>query len=209
LANIKLAVLLSGSGTTLENLFEKRDAGQLSADVAVVVSSRADAFGLERARKRSIPAFAIERKKFGSPKEFSEAIFSTIAPYKVDLIALAGFMSLLEISETYRGKVINVHPALLPAFGGKGFYGHKVHEAVLKHGCKIAGCTVHFVDDHYDQGPIVAQKAVPVLPEDTADTLAARVQAAEREVFPEAIQLFAEGRLKIDNRVVRILPKQV
>jgi phosphoribosylglycinamide formyltransferase 1 len=209
MGNIKLAVLLSGSGTTLENLFEKRDAGRLNADVAVVVSSRSDAFGLERARKRSIPAFAIERKKFNSPREFSEAIFSKIAPYKADLIVLAGFMSLLEIPEAYRGRVLNVHPALLPAFGGKGFYGHKVHEAVLKHGCKIAGCTVHFVDDHYDQGPIVAQKSVPVLPEDTVDTLAARVQAAEREVFPEAIQLFAEGRLKIDNRVVRILPKQV
>ena len=203
---IRLAVLLTGNGTTLENLFQKRDVGQLSADVVVVLSSRPDAFGLERARKRNIPAVTVERKKFVLPEDFSAAVFEQIEPYKPDLVVLAGFMSLLKIPSAYAHRVINIHPALLPSFGGKGYYGDKVHESVLKAGCKIAGCTVHFVDNEYDQGPIVAQKAVPVLPDDTVQTLAARVQAAEREIYSEAIQLFAEGRLKVDGRIVTVQP---
>jgi phosphoribosylglycinamide formyltransferase 1 len=206
MAKLKLAVLLTGSGTTLENLFEKRDAGKLSADIAVVVSSRPDAYGLERARKRDVPAITVERRKFVLPEEFSDAVFAAIAPYKPDLICLAGFMSLLKIPPAYEHRVINIHPALLPSFGGKGYYGNKVHESVLKHGCKISGCTVHFVDNEYDQGPIIAQKAVPVLAEDTVETLAARVQAAEREIYPEVIQLFAQNRIRLDNRIARIAP---
>jgi phosphoribosylglycinamide formyltransferase-1 len=209
MAKLKLAVLLTGSGTTLENLFQKRDEGKLDVDIAVVVSSRVDAFGLERAKRRDVPALVVERKKFVMPEEFSAAIFNAIAPYKPDLICLAGFMSLLKIPPDYHHKVLNIHPALLPAFGGKGYYGHKVHESVLRTGCKVTGCTVHFVDDHYDQGPIVIQKPVQVLENDTVDTLAARVQEAERDAYPQALQLFAEGRLKIDERVVRIVPKQV
>ncbi len=206
MSNIKLAVLLTGSGTTLENFFQKRDAGKLNADVAVVVSSRPDAFGLERARRRNIPALTVERRKYVLPEEFSEAIFEALAPYKPDLVCLAGFMSLLRIPPAYNHRVLNIHPALLPSFGGKGFYGDKVHESVLKQGCKVAGCTVHFVDNEYDQGPIVAQRAVPVLPDDTVETLAARVQEAEREVYPEAIQLYATQRLKIEGRTVKIVP---
>jgi phosphoribosylglycinamide formyltransferase 1 len=206
MGRLKLAVLLTGSGTTLENLFNKRDEGKLDADVAVVLSSRADAFGLERAKRRDVPGVTVERRKFVLPEEFSEAVFSAITPYKPDLICLAGFMSLLRIPPEFTHKVINVHPALLPAFGGKGYYGHKVHEAVLKHGCKVSGCTVHFVDNEYDQGPIILQKAVPVLAGDTVDALAARVQEAEREIYPQAIQLFAQGRLKIQQRLVSILP---
>lgn len=204
---IRVAVLLTGSGTTLENLFQKRDAGVLKIEIVAVISSRADAYGLERARKRNIPTHVVERKKFVLPEDFSASIFETLAPYKPDLIVLAGFMSLLKIPDAYTHRVLNIHPALLPAFGGKGYYGHKVHESVLKTGCKLTGCTVHFVDNEYDQGPIVAQRAVPVLPGDTADTLAERVQAAEREIYPEAIQLFAEGRLKIEGRNVNVLPK--
>lgn len=204
---IRLAVLLTGNGTTLENLFQKRDAGLLDAEVVVVAASRAGAYGLERARKRNIPALTVERKKFVLPEEFSAAVFEQIEPHKVDLVCLAGFMSLLRIPNAYTHRVINIHPSLLPSFGGKGYYGNKVHESVLKAGCKIAGCTVHFVDNEYDQGPIVAQRAVPILPDDAVESLAARVQAAEREIYPEAIQLFAEGRLKIDGRVVSVLPK--
>jgi phosphoribosylglycinamide formyltransferase-1 len=202
---LKLAVLLTGSGTTLENLFQRREAGKLDADVAVVVSSRADVYGLERARKRNIPALIVERKKFVLPEDFSAAIFETIAPYKPDLVCLAGFMSLLKIPDAYRHRVINIHPALLPAFGGKGYYGHRVHESVLKTGCKITGCTVHFVDNEYDSGPIILQRAVAVEPADTAETLAERVQASEREIYPEAIQLFAQARLTVSGRIVRIL----
>jgi phosphoribosylglycinamide formyltransferase 1 len=209
MAKLKLAVLLTGSGTTLENLFQKRSEGKLDVDIAVVVSSRPDAYGLERAKKHDVPALVVERKKFVMPEEFSAAIFNSIAPYKPDLICLAGFMSLLKIPPEFHHKVLNIHPALLPAFGGKGYYGHKVHESVVRSGCKVTGCTVHFVDDHYDQGPIVIQRPVAVLEDDTVDTLAARVQEAEREAYPQAIQLFAEGRLKINERVVKILPKQV
>lgn len=202
---IRVAVLLTGAGTTLENLFQKRDAGQLDVDIVAVISSRADAYGLERARKRNIPTHVVERKKFVLPEDFSAAIFETLTPYKVDLVVLAGFMSLLKIPDAYTHRVINIHPALLPAFGGKGYYGNKVHESVLKTGCKLTGCTVHFVDNEYDQGPIVAQRSVPVHADDSVEILAARVQAAEREVYPEAIQWIAKGRIKVDGRVVKVI----
>ena len=209
MARLRLAVLLSGSGTTLENLFEKRDAGKLYVDIVAVVSSRADAYGLERAKKHGVPALIIEKKKFKDAEVFSRAIFEALAPYTPELICLAGFMSMLKIPPAFKNRVVNVHPALLPAFGGKGFYGHHVHEAVVEHGCKLTGCTVHFVDDQYDQGPIIAQKSVPVLEDDTADSLAARVQSAEREIYPEVLQMFAEGRIKINARRVSILPTKM
>lgn len=205
MASLQVAVLLSGSGTTLENLFEKREAGRLSVDIVAVLSSRADAYGLERARRRGVPALTAERRRFLSTEEFSQAVFGAIAPYKPDLICLAGFMSRLRIPREYEGRIVNVHPALLPAFGGKGLYGHHVHEAVLRAGCKLTGCTVHFVDNEYDHGPIIAQKEVPVLQDDTADTLAARVQAAERDIYPKAIQLYAEGRLRVEKGIVKFV----
>lgn len=203
---LRLAVLLSGSGTTLENFFELAEKGELPAEVALVVGSRPDAFGLERARKRNVPTAVVERKKFVLPEEFSEAIFKTVEPVKPDVICLAGFLSLLKIPPAYEHRVINIHPALLPSFGGKGYYGNKVHEAVLKAGCKVAGCTVHFVDNEYDHGPIIAQRAVPVLEDDTTERLALRVQEAERSVYPEALKLFAQGRLRVDGRKVTVLP---
>jgi len=202
---LRVAVLLSGSGTTLENLFVRREAGELPIEIVCVVSSRADAYGLERARKRNVPTTLVQRKKHKDVAEFSRLIFEAIRPHRPELICLAGFMSLLQIPREYQGRIMNVHPALLPAFGGKGYYGHHVHEAVLEHGCKISGCTVHFVDNAYDHGPIVLQRAVPVQEDDTPDTLAERVQAAERELFPEAIGLFAAGRLQLDGHLVRIL----
>jgi len=203
---LRLAVLLSGSGTTLENLFVRREAGELPVEIVCVVSSRAGAFGLQRARKRGVPTALIERKKHREVESFSERIFEAIRPHGPDLVCLAGFMSLLRIPGEFEGRVMNIHPALLPAFGGKGCYGHHVHEAVLAHGCKLTGCTAHFVDNEYDHGPIILQKAVEVREDDTPDSLADRVQAAEREVFPEAIRLFAAGRLRVEGRRVRILP---
>lgn len=202
MARIKLAVLLSGSGSTLENICEHSAAGKLDADVAVVISSRLNVLGVERAKRRGIPVFVVSHKKHPDVADYSKTIFEHIRSYAPDLVVLAGFMSMIQIPAAYSNRVINVHPALLPAFGGKGMYGHHVHEAVLKHGCKIAGCTVHFVDDHYDQGPIIAQKAVDVKDDDTVETLAARVQEAERELYPKTIQWFAEGRLRIQGRRV-------
>jgi phosphoribosylglycinamide formyltransferase-1 len=199
--------LLSGSGTTLENLFVKRDEGAFSAEIVAVLGSRADAFGLERARKRGIPALCVERKKFKTPENFSSVIFEKLKPYSPDLIVLAGFMCKLVIPPAYEMKVVNVHPALLPAFGGKGHYGHHVHEAVLAYGAKITGCTVHFVDHEYDHGAVIMQKAVPVLPGDTGDTLGARVQEAEREIYPMAIEAIVEGRVSIEGRTVHVRSK--
>ena len=201
---VRVAVLLSGSGTSLENLFERIDARDLPARIAVVVASRADAGGLARARRRGVPALAVPRKELRDVRAFNDAIHAELARHEVDLVALLGFLSPFE-TRGFAGRTINVHPALVPAFSGHGFYGHRVHEAVLARGCKVSGATVHFCDDEYDHGPIILQEAVPVLEGDTPDTLAARVQAAERRLVPEAIRLFAEGRLRVEGRRVRIV----
>ena len=201
---MKIAVLLSGSGTTLENIFEHVERGELPVEVAVVVSSRADAYGIERARKRGVPTHVLPRKRFATLDEYTEAVFAPVRASGAELVALAGFMVQLGVPDDYRGKILNVHPALLPSFGGKGMYGHFVHEAVLDHGCKVSGCTVHIVNSEYDRGPIVMQKCVPVLEDDTADTLASRVQAAEREIYPLAIRAFAEGRLRLEGGRVTV-----
>jgi len=202
--SVKLAVLLSGSGTTLENLFEHIDKGTLDAEVRCVIASRSNAFGLERARKRNVAAISIVRKEFLDVHAFSEIVWGEIRKQDVALVVLAGFMSLLEIPADFTHRVINVHPALIPAFCGKGMYGHHVHEAVIAYGARVSGATVHFVDSEYDHGPIILQGSVPVLEDDTPDTLANRVMAKERELYPRAIQLFAEGRLKVEGRRVRI-----
>ena len=199
---LRVAVLLSGGGTSLENLFERIDAGELPARIAVVIASRADAGGLARAQRRGVPALAVSRKELPDVRAFNDALHAELARHEVDLVALLGFLSPFEI-RGFAGRTINVHPALVPAFSGRGFYGHKVHEAVLARGCKVSGATVHFCDDEYDHGPIILQEAVPVLDGDTPDTLAARVQAAERRLVPEAIRLIAENRLRLDHgRVV-------
>ena len=202
---VKLAVLLSGSGTTLQNLIDRIDAGELDATVGCVIGSRPDAYGLERARKHGIPHEAVVRKDYPDRAAFNEALWAAIEPYAVDLVVLAGFMFILEVPAAFEHRILNVHPALLPAFGGKGMYGHHVHEAVLAYGAKVTGATVHFVDAEYDQGPVILQETVPVLEDDTPDSLAARVQAKERELYPRAIQLFGEGRLCVQGRRVRIL----
>ncbi len=202
---MKLAVLLSGSGTTLENIFEHIERGELPVEVAVVISSRKDAYGIERAKKRGVPAHVFARKKYGSLEEYTDAVFGAVRESGAELIALAGFMVRIGIPDDYKGRILNVHPALLPSFGGKGMYGRFVHEAVLEHGCKVTGVTVHVVDEEYDRGPIVMQKCVEVTDDDTPDSLAERVQAAERERYPQAIRLFAEGRVRVEGRRVRVL----
>jgi formyltetrahydrofolate-dependent phosphoribosylglycinamide formyltransferase len=203
---IRVAVLLSGGGTSLQNLIDRAADGRLAARVVVVVASRADAFGLDRARRAGIPALVVARKAHADVTHFNDALHAALAPHAPDLVVLAGFLSLFEPRARYAGRVMNIHPALIPAFCGAGFYGHRVHDAVIAAGVKVSGCTVHFADDHYDHGPIILQSCVPVLDEDTADSLAARVLALEYELYPQAIQLFAEGRLAIDGRRVRILP---
>ena len=206
MARTRLAVLLSGNGTTLQNLLDRIAQGSLAAEVVVVVSSRANAYGLERARRAGIPAIAVPRADFADADQFNDALHAALGRYEFDLIMLAGFLSQFQLRDRYTGRVINIHPALIPAFCGKGFYGEKVHRAVIESGVKVSGCTVHFADEKYDHGPIILQAAVPVLDDDTPETLAARVHQAENELLPEAIQLWGAGRLRIDGRRVRISP---
>lgn len=204
---LRVAVLLSGNGSSLENLLEHIDSGQVNAEVVVVVCSKEEAFGLERARRRGIPAIAVSRKKYRDGKEFNDHVHAALAPYDVELVALLGFLSLFELRGKYEGRSINVHPALIPAFCGRGFYGRRVYEAVLESGVKLSGATVHLSDDEYDEGPILLQEAVPVLEDDTVESLAQRVQAAERRLVPQAVQLFADGRVRVEGRRARITDK--
>ena len=200
----RLAVLLSAGGTTLQNLIDRIADSRLRARIEVVIASRPDAGGLQRARNAGIPAVAVSRKAFADVDRFNDALHAALARYDVDLIVLAGFLSPFQLRTRYAGRVLNIHPALIPAFCGKGFYGEKVHRAVLEAGVKVTGCTIHFADDEYDHGPIVLQGAVPVLDDDTTETLAARVHALENELYPEAIRLWAADRLEIVGRRVKI-----
>lgn len=188
--SLRLAILLSGSGRTLENLLDWIAAGNLSAVVVTVVSSRSDVRGVEIARRAGLPTHVLPAagKTVG---DWSREIFATCREAQPDLVVMAGFLRLVEIPADFAGRVINIHPALLPAFGGQGFHGMHVHRAVLDRGCTVSGCTVHLVDNEYDHGKILLQHTVPVLPDDTPDSLAARVFAAECQALPEAIMLWA------------------
>jgi formyltetrahydrofolate-dependent phosphoribosylglycinamide formyltransferase len=205
MAALRLAVLLSGGGTTLQNLLNQIANGRLPAEILLVLSSHADAFGLVRAQQASVPTAVVERADYASREEFSQAIFERCRHAEIDLVCLAGFLQLLRIPEDFHSRVMNIHPSLIPAFCGKGYYGHRVHEAALAYGVKISGCTVHFADNLYDHGPIILQRAVPVLDDDTPDTLAARVFKEECAAYPEAIRLFAAGKLHIEGHSVQIL----
>jgi formyltetrahydrofolate-dependent phosphoribosylglycinamide formyltransferase len=199
-------VLVSGSGTTLQNLIDQIAAERLDAEVAVVIATRGDAGALERARRAGISAVAVPRKEYDSVDSFNDALHRELQRHEFDLILLAGFLSPFQLRGRFDGRVLNIHPALIPAFCGKGFYGRRVHEAVLDAGVKVSGCTVHFADDDYDRGPIILQGAVPVLDEDTPETLAARVHELENELYPEAVRLWAQGRLEIKGRRVLVKP---
>ncbi|MFO8006735.1 MAG: phosphoribosylglycinamide formyltransferase [Candidatus Brocadiia bacterium] len=206
-SRIRLGVLLSGGGRTLQNFLDLAEAGELNAQVVKVISSRGDAYGLERARAHGVPAVTVSRRAHDSTESFSEAITAELDEADVDLVAMAGFLSLYHMPQHYIGRVMNIHPALLPAFGGQGFYGERVHRAVLDYGCKVTGCTVHFADNQYDHGPIIVQKAVPVEEGDDPHTLAARVFEKEKQAYPEAINLYAGGRLVVEDRRVRVKPE--
>jgi formyltetrahydrofolate-dependent phosphoribosylglycinamide formyltransferase len=201
---IRIAVLLSGSGTTLQNLLDYIADGRLSAKIVRVVSNNVEALGLMRAEVAGVPTTVVERKKCASRAEFSQRIFDACRADMADLVCMGGFLQLVEIPADYMGRVMNIHPALIPAFCGKGFHGRHVHESALAMGVKVSGCTVHFADNEYDHGPIILQRVVPVLDDDTPETLAARVFEQECEAYPEAIRLFAEGRLCIEGRRVHI-----
>ena len=201
-----IAVLISGGGTTLRNLIEKIDAGELNVQIRLVVSSNPRVRGMQFAEKAAIPMMAIEPNQYESQDAFSKAIFDRCRDAGVELVVLGGFLKRITVPEDYAERVVNIHPALMPSFCGRGYYGHHVHEAVLEYGAKVSGCTVHFADNQYDHGPVIIQKVVSVLDDDTADTLAARVFQAECEAYPEALRLIAAGRVHIEGRRVRISP---
>lgn len=191
---LRLAVLLSGSGRTLDNLLSWIAEGRLAATVEAVVSSRGDVRGVQIAERAGIPLTVLPPQ--GRPlDDWSDAIFAACRLAKPDLVVMAGFLHLVEIPADFAGRVINIHPALLPAFGGKGYHGMHVHRAVIERGCTVSGCTVHLVDNEYDHGRILLQETVPVRRDDTPESLAARVFAAECEALPEAINQIAAGSL--------------
>ena len=199
---VTLGVLLSGSGTTLQNFLDRIADGRLDAEVCCVISTRPGVKGLDRAESAGIPAYVVSRKKHKDLGVFSSAVTEILAEHRPDLVTLAGFLSLWRIPAHYEGRVLNIHPALIPLFCGKGYYGMRVHEAVVASGVKFTGCTVHFADNEYDNGPIVIQRTVPVHFEDSAEDVQHRVFAEECEAYPDAIRLYGEGRLRIvGNRV--------
>ncbi|HLA85275.1 MAG TPA: phosphoribosylglycinamide formyltransferase [Thermoguttaceae bacterium] len=201
------AVLISGGGRTLRNILKKIDAGELPLAVRLVVASTPSARGLQFAEKASIPIRVVDRAAFDDDKQFSDAIFDHCRDAGAELVVLGGFLKRLVVPDDFTNRVTNIHPALMPAFCGKGYYGHHVHEAVLAYGAKVSGCTVHFVDNEYDHGPVLVQKTVPVLDDDTADTLAARVFETECEAYPEALRWIAAGRVEVVGRRVRLTPE--
>lgn len=205
-STFRIAVLISGGGTTLRNLIQQIDAGRLVVKIALVISSHRKARGLQFAEEAGIRWVVTEPGPFDGPDTLSAAIFDRCRQSQVDAVVMGGFLKRITIPADFTNRVLNIHPALIPAFCGKGFYGHRVHEAVLRYGVKISGCTVHFADNQFDHGPVILQKAVPVLDDDTAETLAERVFQAECEAYPEALRRLAAGRLRVDGRRVRTTP---
>ncbi len=201
---LPVAVLISGGGTTLRNLIERIAAGTLPVDVRLVISSAPGSRGLAYAAQAGIPAEVLQSRDFPDQDAFSQAIFDRCRAAGAKVLVMGGFLKRLTIPDDYANCVMNIHPALIPAFCGKGMYGHRVHEAALDYGVKLSGCTVHFADNEYDHGPVILQQTVPVLDDDTPDTLAGRVFQAECEAYPAALRLLAEGRITVEGRRVRV-----
>lgn len=200
-AKIKVGVLISGSGTNLQAIIDRSERGELDAEVVCVISNRADAFGLERARKHGIASIHLDHKSFSGRSDYDDELVRTLRKFKVELVVLAGFMRIVTptLLDAFPNRVMNIHPALLPAFPGLD-----AQKQTLEYGAKVSGCTVHFVDSGTDTGPIIMQSVVPVLEGDTEATLAERIHFEEHKLYPAAIQLFAEGRLKVAGRRVII-----
>ena len=201
----KIGFLLSGSGSTLENLLEHIEKKKVEANVAVVISSKEACYGIERANNWGITREKVNYKDFKNRvEEYSDQITEILNRYHVDLVVLGGFLSLYLIPDQYKNRVINIHPALIPSFCGKGYYGRKVHESVIEYGVKYTGCTVHFVDNEYDSGPIIDQAIVRVEESDSAESVENKVQQLEKEIYPRVIQAIVDSRVGIDGRKVFI-----
>jgi phosphoribosylglycinamide formyltransferase-1 len=207
--NLRLAIFASGRGSNFQAILTAMAAQRLKAQVVLCISNRPEAGALQIARAAQIPAAVIEEKHFVNVSDYETALLEQLVKHEANFIALAGFMRKIPsgIVRQFRHRIVNIHPALLPSFGGKGMYGHRVHEAVLAYGCKVSGATVHLVDEEYDTGTPIMQRCVPVLDDDTPETLAARVLEVEHQIYPEALQLFAEERIWVEGRKIKILPK--
>ena len=209
---LNIGVLVSGGGTNLQKLIDAQQAGKIeNGAIRVVVASRTDAFALERAKRAGIEAIALCRRDYPDVESYSEALIHALQARDVDLVVLAGFLTITgdNFIKAYENRIMNVHPALLPAFGGKGFYGLHVHEAVLARGCKLTGATVHFANEVCDGGPIILQKAVEVKDGDTPETLQRRVmEQAEWELLPKAVGLYCAGRITLTDGTARVLPEE-
>jgi len=205
---LRLGVLISGGGTTLINILEYIKTGRLNAKVEVVISSRSAVAGVERAKNAGLDVKIIRKKDHPDIDEFSKCIEEGLAAANVDLVIQGGWLAFWKIPERYENRVMNIHPALLPSFGGQGMWGHHVHEAVLKAGCKVSGCTVHFCTNEYDKGPIIVQRPCEVKNDDTPDTLAARVFEQECIAYPQAIKLFAENKLLVEDGKLKIVNRK-
>ena len=199
----KLGILCSGRGSNLASIIEAIERGEIPAEIAVVIADKRDAYALERARTKGIPAVAVVYRDYAERADFERAMLDELHAHDVTLVVLAGFMRILSpvFVHAYTGRILNIHPALLPSFPGA-----HAHRDALAYGVKVSGCTVHFVDEGMDSGPIILQASVPVTEDDTEETLAARVLEQEHRIFPEAIKLYVEDRLRTDGRRVHILP---
>jgi phosphoribosylglycinamide formyltransferase 1 len=205
LQKVRIAVLVSGGGTNLQTIIDSALTGDINGEIAVVISDRKNAYALERARKHGIKAVYIDKNNC------AERLMQELKDMEIELVILAGYLSILgsEIVRAYEGQIINIHPSLIPAFCGKGFYGEKVHKAAVEYGVKVSGATVHFVDEGTDSGPIILQETVPVFVEDTAETLGLRVLEVEHRILTESVRLFCDGRLLIEGRKVKVVSKEV
>jgi formyltetrahydrofolate-dependent phosphoribosylglycinamide formyltransferase len=202
---MRLAVFVSGKGTNLLNIIRKNEDGFIKSEVRLVISDR-DCEAIEHSERAGILTKVADPKGYRDEAEFGNELLDVLKKAEIDLIVLAGFLKKIPdvVIKSFANRIINIHPALLPSFGGKGMYGMRVHQAVLDYGCKISGVTVHLVDTEYDHGPVVLQKCIPVSGEDTPETLASRIHQLEYEALPEAIRLFEDNRVKIEGRKIKI-----
>ena len=201
---IRIGAMISGGGTTVLNIQKEIEAGRLNAEIAIVISSRSKVKGVQRAKDAGLEVEIVRKKDFDGIEPFSARIEEVLESARVDLVVQAGWLCLWRIPPDYENRVMNIHPALLPSFGGEGMWGHNVHEAVIARGCKVSGCTVHFCTNEYDKGPIIVQRGCKVKEGDDPDTLAKRVFEQECIAYPEAIRLFSQGRISVADGVVKI-----
>ncbi len=203
---VKIGVLISGSGTNLQSLIDNVENGSINGVITVVISNKKDVYGLERAKQSKIDAIYLNAKEYENFDKYNDAVIEELKNHGVELVVLAGYLKILtsKFIEEYKNRIINIHPSLIPSFSGKGYYGIKVHEAVIDYGVKISGATVHFVDEGADTGPIIIQEAVEVKSDDTAVTLQQKILQIEHKILPLAVKYYSEGKIQISGRKVKI-----